>query len=81
MSRKTRDLGALGNRDAANDNGEISAADGERSPWSRLAKPSSYPRVITDMPERFPVIHAEVDLIEAYLSDLISAIIANDNEA
>ena len=38
-----------------------------------------FPRIVTDWPERLPVIQAESDLIVAYLSDLIGGIIANDN--
>lgn len=33
----------------------------------------------TDLPERLPVIDAEIILIETYLADLVGMIIANDN--
>lgn|GEM_PF-5067692 len=41
---------------------------------------ASFPRVYTDWPDRFPVLAAEVDLIEAYMPELIDAMIANDND-
>jgi hypothetical protein len=38
------------------------------------------PRILTNLPYRLPVVDGEAELIEGYLSDLLSAIIANDND-
>lgn len=44
-----------------------------------VAPSKSQCKILTNFPDQMPVIDGEIALIEAYLSDLISGIIANDN--
>jgi len=37
------------------------------------------PRIFTDLPERLPILPQEIALIQGYMGDLVSQIIANDN--
>jgi hypothetical protein len=43
------------------------------------AEKSSFPRILTNLPDRLPVMQGESDLIVAYFGDIIGQIIANDN--
>ncbi len=80
MSKKSG-KSALSNIPAAsNDNNNPQSENGEKPANCSTSKGKWHPKVYTDMPHRFPVMEAEVYLIEAYLSDLIVGIIANDNE-
>lgn len=64
-------------RQASNDN---TPAEGvQPATTTRAAGRRSACRVVLAMAEPLPVLDAEVALVEAYLSDVISAIIANDN--
>jgi len=62
---------------AANDNAPASYKPSQETTVpKRQACPT---RIHTDLPDALPVIDGEIALIEAFLSDLIGAIIANDN--
>lgn len=66
----------------ANDNERTSDADTDSSgiPVADSNRPRAALAIWTDLPERLPILSAEVDLIQACFSDLIMEIIANDNE-
>lgn len=38
------------------------------------------PRIYTDLPENLPIMPEEIALIRGFMGDLVSAILANDNE-
>jgi hypothetical protein len=62
---------------AANDNAPMSY---KPSLETTVTKGAAGPmRIHTDLPEVLPIIDGEIALIEAFMSDLIGAIIANDN--
>jgi hypothetical protein len=73
-------IAANDDRPSANPNSPWARHINEHAPLlSNSSEAGRFPRILTDWPERLPVIQAESDLIVAYLSDLIGKIIANDN--
>lgn len=64
-------------RQASNDNSPEEGA--QQAPGAKQAKPRQTYRVVVTMADPLPILDSEVALFEAYLSDVISTIIANDN--
>lgn len=62
----------------SNDNGSqsLSPAGGNKDGHTVIYRP----RIFYNLPDRLSVIVGEVELIEAFLSGAIGAIIANDND-
>ena len=79
MTEDERHTKSIRNERPANDNGPAGGADTD-SNRPRPARRQARLAVRCDWPYRLPVLTAEVELIEAYLSDVIREIIANDNE-
>jgi len=44
------------------------------------ARRKRFPKIHTDLPDELPILEAEIDLIQAWLSDIIGSVIANDND-
>jgi hypothetical protein len=49
-------------------------------PLGHISRPGPYVRVLSDLPDRLPVLSQEVALIRAYLPALLALIAANDND-
>ena len=81
MSEKNRPGGASTSQNPApiNDNSVVTRGIVARTSEAGKSRRSCFPRIFTDFPDRFPVLEAEIDLIEAYLPELFRDIIANDN--
>lgn len=73
-------LGVSTKRTAANDNSGGPANPDWKTDDRRKSGRKWKPKIYTDIPDTFPTIEAEIDLIEAYLSDFTIGIIANDND-
>lgn len=71
-------------RVASNDNQGSDAGSAEAPSTTRNKRRGSrskpYPSIHTDLPEKLPILKAEIDLIQTYLSDIIGLVIANDND-
>ena len=79
MTEDKRHTKSLRNERPANDNGQAGDTN-TGSHWTRPARRQAALAVRCDWPDKLPVLPLEVELIEAYLSDVIAEIIANDNE-
>ena len=79
MTEDIRHSKSIRNERAANDNGRAGDTD-TASYRARPVRRQAALAVHCDWPNRLPVLAAEIELIEAYLSDVIAEIIANDNE-
>jgi len=49
-------------------------------PKSVARKVWTAPIIVTNLPERLPILPEEIALIRGFMSDLVSRILANDNE-
>lgn len=81
MSDKNRPGGASASQNPmpANDDTMVKPDPAVPAREAGKSRCSRFPRIFTDFPDRFPVLEAELDLIEAYLPELFRDIIANDN--
>lgn len=60
------------------DNGPVVGVEsGSGAPIRKVRSPTT---IMTNLPERLPILSEEVALVQGFLADLVSQIIANDND-